>query len=175
MTSALVPAPAGVVGTETRTKLGSGAPPATAFVPLMPVLKTWHGLVETTVTIWLHVLLLPQASVNSQVRVMTGWQGPPLVAVLVEVMVTLLPQHEEAVGRSNVQPLPNCTVLLVGQVTMVGAGQQVTSLIRTVVEPVVGSVTAMWMVLAPGDREMQMGIVTPQLVQAATEAPPLMV
>src|ERR1039458_3461252 len=107
MTSALVPAPAGVVGTETRTKLGSVAPPTSAFVPLRPVLKNWHGPVEMTVTIWLQVLLLPQASVNCQVRVMTGWQGPPLVMVLVEVMVTLLPQHEEAVGRSNVQPLPN--------------------------------------------------------------------
>src|ERR1039457_2342424 len=43
-------------------------------------------------------------------------QTPLLVTVPVEVMVTLLPQQEEAIGGSNVQLLPHCTVLLVGQV-----------------------------------------------------------
>jgi hypothetical protein len=89
------------------------------------------GLVLTTVTVWLHVLLLPQASVNSQVWVMTHGQGPLFVTVPVAVMITLvttpvevitlLPQQDEANGRSNVQALPHGTVLSVGQITAIVA------------------------------------------------------
>src|ERR1017187_3144393 len=75
--------------------------------PLLTVLLLAHvstgGLVFTTVTVWLHLLLLPQASVNSQVRVMTHGQGALLVTVLTTGIVTLLPQQEEPTGRSNVQ------------------------------------------------------------------------
>jgi hypothetical protein len=82
-------------------------------------------LVFTTITIWLQVLLLPQASVISQVSVMNCGQTP-LVTMPVELMITLvttpdevntLLQQDEADGRSNVQALPHGTVLFVGQVT----------------------------------------------------------
>jgi hypothetical protein len=35
----------------------------------MPVLKTWHGLVGMTVTVWLQVAALVQQSVTRQVQV----------------------------------------------------------------------------------------------------------
>jgi hypothetical protein len=65
------------------------------------------GLVFTTVTIWLHVLLLPQASVISHVCLMNCGQTP-LVTMPVDVMSRLvtrpvvvkisLVQQVEAVG-----------------------------------------------------------------------------
>jgi hypothetical protein len=56
--------------------------------------------VFTTVTIWLQLVLLPQGSVISHVCVMNCGQIP-LVALPVGVIVTLVPQQEEAVGVSN--------------------------------------------------------------------------
>ena len=81
-------------------------------------------LVFITVTVWLQVSLLPQASVISQVWVMNCGQTP-LVTMLVEVMTTLvatpvevntLVQQDEATGRSKVQALPHSTDLFGGQV-----------------------------------------------------------
>src|SRR5271156_1346422 len=81
------------------------------------------GVVSTTVTVWRQVLVSPQPSANSQVRVMTCGQTP-LVTVPVTVMSklvlvpgTLLVQQVEAEGASNVQVLPHCTVSLVGHCT----------------------------------------------------------
>src|SRR2546430_13646924 len=61
------------------------------------------GVVSTTVTVWLHVLVLPQASVASHVRVMSGGQTP-LVAVPRTAMVTFVPlQVSLAAGGSKHQ------------------------------------------------------------------------
>src|ERR1017187_4694709 len=53
--------------------------------PLLTVRLLAHistgGVVSTTVTVWLQVLVLPQTSVNTHVRVMTCGQRP-LVTVL---------------------------------------------------------------------------------------------
>jgi hypothetical protein len=92
------------------------------------------GTHDTTVTVWLHVLLLPQASVNSQVRVMTHGQGALFVTSPVQVIVTLLPQQEEPTGRSNAQFVPHGTVLLLGQETRSGQQQLVNSARKAVGE-----------------------------------------
>src|ERR1041385_5054286 len=75
------------------------------------------GTVSTLVTVWLHVLELLQQSVACQVRVMVpGHEVGLLVTVLKTVSVILVPQQaSSAVGVSNVQALPHCTGLLVGQ------------------------------------------------------------
>jgi len=74
------------------------------------------GVVSTTVTVWLQVAVLLQASVAIQVRVMTCGHTP-LVTVLRTVSVTFVPlQLSLAVGASNVQAVPQLTVLLVAQV-----------------------------------------------------------
>ena len=72
------------------------------------------GLVLTTVTVWLHVAVLLQASVISQVCVKYCGQKP-LVTAPVGMMVRLLPHEEEADGGSKAQMLPHDTVLLVAQ------------------------------------------------------------
>jgi hypothetical protein len=89
-------------------------------VPHGTVLLAAHvstgGVVSSTVTVWLHVLVLPHPSVNSQVRVMTQGQGPLLVTVLRTVAGTGAPLHAStALGVSKVQTLPHSTVLLVEQ------------------------------------------------------------
>ena len=72
------------------------------------------GTQDTTVTIWLQVLVLPQRSVTVQVRVITCGHTP-LVAV-VEVRVTLVPlQLSVATSTSKLQLVPQLTVLLVPQ------------------------------------------------------------
>ncbi len=74
------------------------------------------GVVSTTVTVWLQVLVLPHESVASHVCVMTCGQVP-FVTVLNTVIVTLVPlQVSKAAGGSKVHALPHCTVLLVAQV-----------------------------------------------------------
>src|SRR2546425_3862489 len=76
---------------------------------------------STTVTVWLHSAVLPQASVARHVRVASKVlpQWPVrLVTVPTMVMVTL-PQASLAVGALKDQALPHSTVLLGTQV-MVG-------------------------------------------------------
>ena len=74
------------------------------------------GVLSTTVTVWVQVLLLVQQSVATQVRVMTVGHEP-LVTVVREVMVTFVPQQASvAVGVSKDQTLPHCTVLLLPHV-----------------------------------------------------------
>jgi len=81
------------------------------------------GVVSTTDTIWLQVLVLPQASVANQVRVMTRGQIP-LVTVLSTVSVTFAPlQLSLTVGASKVQAVPQLTVLLVAQLRTKAGGQ----------------------------------------------------
>src|ERR1039457_2291956 len=70
------------------------------------------GWLFTTVTVWLQVLVLPQASVASQVWMITCGQTP-LVMVLTTVIATFVPlQASEAVGASKLHAVPHFTVLL---------------------------------------------------------------
>jgi hypothetical protein len=73
------------------------------------------GTQDTTVTVWLHVLVLPQRSVAVQVRVMICGQTP--LVTVVKVSVTLVPlQMSLAMGASKLQAVPQGKVLLVAQV-----------------------------------------------------------
>src|SRR6266851_4272393 len=73
------------------------------------------AVVSTTVTVWLHVALLLQASVACQVRVaskvLPQWPAV-LVTVPSTVMVILVPPMSVTVGGSKVQAEPICAVLL---------------------------------------------------------------
>jgi hypothetical protein len=77
------------------------------------------GVVSMTVTVWLHGVGLPQASVVIQMRVTVEPQLAPFVTVLVTVVVTLL-QPSEAVGASKLQGWPHSTVLFCGQLMVQG-------------------------------------------------------
>jgi hypothetical protein len=81
------------------------------------------GTQDSTVTVWLQELLLPQVSVTTQVRVMTLGQTP-LVTVPRTAIVKLVPQHEGvAVGGSKINVEPQTTVLLLAQVRVGGLVQ----------------------------------------------------
>jgi hypothetical protein len=89
------------------------------------------GVVSTTVTVWLHVLLRLEQSTASQVRVMVSEHWLPLVTVSKTLTVTLEPQQRsKAAGASKVQTEPHSTVLLVEQVMTGG----VVSTVVTVAE-----------------------------------------
>src|SRR5258707_14518216 len=73
------------------------------------------GVVSTTATVWLQMLLRPQALVTSQVRVMNCGQTP-LVAVLRMAGVRLAPVHgSTATGESKNQEEPHSTGFVVPQ------------------------------------------------------------
>ena len=76
-------------------------------------------MVSTTVTVWLQVLVFPQASAALQVRVINSGQMP-LVTVLKIDIVTFVLQASLAVGASKIQAVPHWTVLLVAQVSTGG-------------------------------------------------------
>jgi hypothetical protein len=79
------------------------------------------------VTVWLQLVLLPQPSMSVQFCVIVSCGHVPLVIVPVDVMSTLvntpvgstipLAQQVDAIGASNVQEVPQATVLLVGHCT----------------------------------------------------------
>ena len=62
------------------------------------------GGVSTTVTVWLQRLLLPQASVNNQDRVMTCGHIP--LVTVAETLVTLVQQLLRTLGvpKSHAEP-----------------------------------------------------------------------
>src|SRR5678815_2637478 len=75
------------------------------------------AVVSTIVSTWLQVLLLVQASVASQVRVIVNEQSEPLVTVPMTAIVTLVPlQASRAEGSSKLQFERHSAVLLVTQV-----------------------------------------------------------
>ncbi len=79
------------------------------------VAQATHCATGVTVTIWLQVLVLPQTSPATQVRVMTSGQTP-FVTVLRMESVRLVPlQLSVAVGGSKLQAVPHRIVLLVAQ------------------------------------------------------------
>ena len=69
------------------------------------------ALVSTTVTVWLQVLLLPQASVARQVRVATNPAPQRLLVTVTTTLIALVPQPSLAVGVSKLQAEPATTVL----------------------------------------------------------------
>ena len=78
------------------------------------------GVVSTLVTLWLQVLVLPQASRAIQVAVSTSGHVP-LVTTPTSVTATLVPLHaSDASGGLKLQTLPHSTVLLVAQVMLGG-------------------------------------------------------
>src|SRR6266850_2736160 len=80
------------------------------------------GVVSTTVTVWLQVLLWPHGSMACQVRVMACGQRP-LVTVLRIVTARFAPlQVSLAAGESKLQAVPQMTVLLALQVKVGEAG-----------------------------------------------------
>ena len=87
-------------------------PSAEEARPVQERLESWgvqvspatHGGTGFTVTVWLQVALLPQASVACQERVITKGQGPLFVTVFSTVMVTFVPLHaSNALGVSKDQ------------------------------------------------------------------------
>jgi hypothetical protein len=71
------------------------------------------GVVAATVTVCAQMLLLPQQSVASQVRVIIWEQGVPFVTVL--KMMPWKQQLSDATGVPKSQAVPHGTVKLVGQ------------------------------------------------------------
>ena len=76
------------------------------------------GVVFCTVTVWLQVLLWPEASVTLHVRVANFGQAP-LVTVL-RMLIWTLVQPPVVVGLSKVQAVVQATVLLVAQMARHG-------------------------------------------------------
>jgi hypothetical protein len=68
------------------------------------------GVVSMLVTVWLQILLFPQQSYATQVRVMICGQTP-LVTVLNTLTTGLEQQLSEATGGSKVQLEPHSTTL----------------------------------------------------------------
>src|SRR5258705_12323918 len=96
-------------------------PPRSTLFPYTPLFRSTGGVVSATVTVWLHVLLLPQASVACQVRVASKvvpqWPAV-LVTVLITVFVVLAPLAV-AGARSKFLARPLCLVLSAVQVDCV--------------------------------------------------------
>src|SRR4030081_3494814 len=112
-----------LVTVATMAMIGAGPHPSVELgrsnvqaVPHSIVLGPAHviagGVVSTTVTIWLQVLLLPQASVALQVRVAVKvFPQPAFVTVPTMAIVGVDPHTSLALGVSNVQPVPHSMVL----------------------------------------------------------------
>src|SRR5207249_7803202 len=75
------------------------------------------GVVSTTVTFWLQLAVLPQASVARQVRVVSKVfpQWPVVLVTVLRMVRVTLPQVSLAVGASKSQVLVHSTVLLLTQ------------------------------------------------------------
>src|SRR5437867_13407772 len=88
---------------------------------LLPTQVMTGLLVSSTVTVWLHSAVLPQASVARQVRVASKVlpQWPPVLVTVLRMEMVTLPQVSLALGASKDQRLVHSTVLLGTQV-MVG-------------------------------------------------------
>src|SRR6266700_66418 len=98
------------------------APSCTVLLVLLQLMT--GAVVSTTLTVWPHWALLPQASVAAQVRVASKVlpQCPAvLVTVLTTAMAMLVPPLSVAVGASKLQAVPIWTVLLVLLQLMTGA------------------------------------------------------
>ena len=118
---------------QTLLAVGGAKLQDSPLLTVMLLAQTSTGGTATTVTVWSQMAELLHESVINQVRVMTCGHEP-LVKVLSGVMVILLPQQDEAVGRSKFQFVSHGTVLLVGQKTRKGMVQLVNSARKAVGE-----------------------------------------
>src|SRR5437016_14585941 len=86
------------------------APNSTVLVVLLQVIT--GAVVSTTLTVWLHRLKLPQASVACQMcvasKVIGRWRSG-FGTVLTMVMVMLVSTMSLALGASTLQAVPNST------------------------------------------------------------------
>src|SRR5204863_9583696 len=80
------------------------------------------GVGSSTVTVWLHSAVLPQASVARQVRVAAKVlpQCPAVLVTVLRMAMVTLPQVSVAVGGSKDQVLAHSTVLSGTQVIVGG-------------------------------------------------------
>src|SRR5439155_93452 len=71
------------------------------------------SVVSTMVTVWLHMAVLPQASVACQVRVASNVepQWPVVLVAVLKMVIVGAPQLSVALGASKVQAAPHSTVL----------------------------------------------------------------
>src|SRR5438552_2373737 len=87
---------------------------------LVRAMATTTGPGSNSVTVWLQVLVLPQASVASHVRVIS-FGSVPLVTVLRVLTETIAPlQASRPAGGSKLQGVPQMTILLLAQVSTGG-------------------------------------------------------
>jgi hypothetical protein len=125
------------------------------------------GLVLITVTVWLQVVLLLHPSVIHQVFVMFRGQTPlvaspiGLTSTFVQVPVPVLSklvQQLVAKGESNVQMLPQFTVLLGGQtmlkqfVAQLAPGRTVTVKLQLLLLPQLSVATHFTVFVVPGTK-----------------------
>lgn len=117
------------------------------------------GVVSTIVTVWLQLVVEPQPSVIVQFFVANFGQVPlvemlvVVTKILVVVPATLLVQQVVTVGVLNVQVLPHCTVLLVGQMTcrqLVGQHRTVTVWLQFVLLPHPSMMLQLWVTKSCG-------------------------
>src|SRR5947209_5546608 len=80
------------------------------------------GVWSSTVTVWLHSAVLPQASVARHVRVASKVlpQWPTVLVTVLRMVMVTSPQVSLAVGALKVQTLVHSTVLLATQVIIGG-------------------------------------------------------
>src|SRR5439155_4374084 len=84
---------------------------------LSPTQVMEGGVVSCTVTVWLHVFVLLQASIAAHVRVAENVLPQRLLVTVFRITSRLVPHPSFGwVGASKLQPLPHSTVLLVTQV-----------------------------------------------------------
>src|SRR2546422_993625 len=97
------------------------APCSTVLLVLLQVIT--GAVVSTIVTFWLHVLVLPQASVACHVRVASNVlpQWPVTFVTVLTMVIVLLPLLSVAVGASKLQAAPCSTVLFVLLQVITGA------------------------------------------------------
>src|SRR5258707_3132291 len=111
--STLAMMPPGSCAAASTVKLAG----AMKIEPLVGVtMLTVGGVVSTTITLWLHCALLPQASVAAQVRVASNVvpQCPAMLVTVLRIVITrLVPPLSVAVGTSKFQAVPSWMVLLV--------------------------------------------------------------
>src|SRR5437016_3564408 len=76
-------------------------------------------VVSTTLTVWLHVFVLLQASIAAQVRVAENVFPQSAFVIVLRMTMRLVPQASAgALGESKVQAVPHSTVLLVAQLML---------------------------------------------------------
>jgi hypothetical protein len=132
-----------------RSKL-HGVPHSTVFSPAQ---LSEGGVVSTTVTVWLQVERLVQASSASQVRValkVLPQKPARFVTVLIIRTVGAASQLSAALGASKLQAVPHSIVLLPAQVsTGATVSRTVTVRLRVTALEQASSAVQLWLMIQP--------------------------